>query len=490
MKKIAIIGLVTAILLFLVIIIWGGFNPEHTKAKYVLAITALMSVLWITEAIPLAVTALLPVVLFPVTGVVNAKEISSAYVNDVIFLFMGGFMIALAMERWNLHRRIALKIMKNVGTKPVSIIIGFMLTTAFLSMWISNTATTMMLLPIALSIIKEFSSAMNKKSIKNFSISVLLVIAYSASIGGIATLVGTAPNLVLIKTLEISFPNMREISFGQWFVFGLPLSLAMLVVTWLVIHILYIRKIKLTSNISVNYISEEYRKLGKFSFEEKFMTFVFVLFAVLLIFRTDIKIGSFIIKGWSNILSEPSYIKDGTISMLIAVLLFLVPSRNKKGTSILNWETANKLPWNIIILFGGGFALAKAFISSGLSVDIGESMKNVFFANKYLNIILISLIVVFLTEVTSNTATTQILLPIIGAIAVSTNVHPIVYMLPATISASMAFMLPVATPPNAIIFGSGKITIKQMSRIGIILNFVSVILISIFVWFIGIPLLK
>ena len=479
------IGLLLGIILFIGIILFGNIAPNNPKISITLAITVLMATWWITEAIPLAVTALLPLVLFPFLGIANGKEVSTSYANDVIFLFMGGFMIALTMQRWNLHRRIALKIMMLTGVSPGKVIAGFTIATAFLSMWISNTATAMMMLPIAISILDEFEDVFNKNDIKKYSIALLLSIAYSASIGGIATLVGTPPNLVFTKIMNISFPSAPEIGFGQWMLFALPLSVFMLVSLWLLMYFIFFKQIKTQNNVSSNIFKAQYLKLGKYSYEEKIVTVGFVLFALLLLFRADIKISDFTIYGWANLLPNPKFINDGTIAITISILFFIIPSKNIKRDTILDWKTANKLPWQIILLFGGGFALAKGFVSSGLSLWIGELIENSVFENPFLNILLVTSIMIFLTEVTSNTATTQILLPILAGLAISTKTNPLIYMIPATIAASMAFMLPVATPPNAIVFGLGKIKISEMVRMGLILNIIAIILVSIFVYYLG-----
>jgi sodium-dependent dicarboxylate transporter 2/3/5 len=375
--------------------------------------------------------------------------------------------------------------MMHTGVSPGKVIAGFMLATAFLSMWISNTATAMMMLPIAISVLGEFESIFNEKDLKKYSIALLLSIAYSASIGGIATLVGTPPNLVFIKIMNISFPNAPEIGFGQWLVFALPLSAFMLISLWLLMYFMLFKKIKTQSKIPLNIFRTQYAKLGKYSYEEKIVTTGFLLFALLLLFRTDIKISNFTIFGWSNMLPNSKFINDGTIAIAISILFFIIPSKKQDKGTILDWQTANKLPWQIIILFGGGFALAKGFISSGLSLWIGELIENSVFDSLFFNILLITTVMIFLTEVTSNTATTQILLPILSALAISTKTNPLIYMIPATIAASMAFMLPVATPPNAIVFGSGKIKISEMAKFGLLLNIIAIILVSIFVYYLG-----
>ncbi len=480
-----IIGLIISISIFIFVAFFTNLNYNGQKISYTLAIAILMAIWWMAEIIPLAITSLLPVVLFPAFGIIDGKEISSAYFNDVIFLFLGGFYISLAMQKSNLDKRIALKILSITGIKPGNIVLGFIIATAFLSMWISNTATAMMMLPIAISILDKLKDDLKPKQLNKFSISVLLSIAYSASIGGIATLIGTPPNLAFIKIYSINFPAAADISFSQWMLFGVPLSISMLVILWLLFYLLFFRKIKLTGSLSKDLFKNQYRNLGKISRDQIFILIAFASFILLLLFRKDINIGNFKIPGWSNIFSNPKFLNDGTIAIAISVLLFLIPS-TKKSEKLLDCKTAKNIPWNIILLFGGGFALAKAFVSSGLSLWIGHKLGNFLFDSQLLNMIMFVSVMIFLTELTSNTATTQIFLPIIGGIAITSGENPLFLMIPVTIAASMAFMLPVATPPNAIIFGSGKIKISDMSRFGIILNLIAIIIIVIFTYFLAV----
>ena len=474
-----IITFIISITIFIFVAFFLNLNDN--KISYTLAIAILMAIWWIAEIVPLAITSLLPVVLFPFFGIIDGKEISSAYFNDVIFLFLGGFYISLAMQKSNLDKRIALRILSITGVKPGNIVLGFIIATAFLSMWISNTATAMMMLPIAISILDKLKDNLKPEQINKFSISVLLAIAYSASIGGIATLIGTPPNLAFIKIFSINFPNAPDISFSQWMLFGVPLSITMLVILWLLFYLFYFRKIKITGNISKDIFKNQYKSLGKISRDQIFILIAFASFIFLLLFRKDINIGDFKIPGWSNLLSNPKFLNDGTIAIAISVLLFLIPS-TKKQEKLLDCKTAKNIPWNIILLFGGGFALAKAFVSSGLSLWIGHKLGEYLFDSQFLNMILFVTVMIFLTELTSNTATTQIFLPVIAGIAITSGENPLFLMIPVTIAASMAFMLPVATPPNAIVFGSGKIKITDMSRFGILLNIIAIILITVFVY--------
>jgi solute carrier family 13 (sodium-dependent dicarboxylate transporter), member 2/3/5 len=462
----------------LYLLFFGNIAPESPKVTYTLCIGLLMAVWWITEIVPLAVTSLLPVALFPLFGIMDGKVVSAAYFNDVIFLFMGGFLVALAMQRWNLHRRIALHILRFTGVSPPRILLGFMLASSFLSMWISNTATAMMMLPIAFSIIQQLESMMQQKTGSRFSIGLLLGIAYSASIGGMATLVGTPPNLSFVRIFHIYFPEAPEISFSLWMIYALPVVVILFSVTWMFLLLMYKPRKGEWTPVPRLTFTHQLQKLGKRSHEEGVVMVVFVLLALLWMTRADITFNHVTLYGWAGLFPESSFINDGTTAVFMALVLFVIPSRNEKGKRILDWNTASEMPWHILLLFGGGFALASGFKESGLSIWFGEQLIGVSSLNPFLVILSICLIVTFLTELTSNTATTEMVLPILAGIAGTSNINPLLLMIPATMSASMAFMLPVATPPNAIIFGTNRITIAQMARTGLILNLIGALVIS------------
>lgn len=480
----SIIGFVFGPIIFISIVLFADLEPGKPEVTYTLAIAVLMAIWWITEVVPLAVTALLPVVLFPLFGVMNGKDVSSAYFNHVIFLFIGGFLVALAMQKWNLHKRIALKILMLTGSSPARILLGFMIATAFLSMWISNTATAMMMVPILLSILVKLEEFVDRKDLNRYSVGLLLGVAYSASIGGIATLVGTPPNLSFARIFQIMFPNAPDISFSDWFIYALPISIVMFVIVWLYLYLVFKPKTSWKASKDINF-NRQYAELGKMSFEEKVVLIDFILLALLWLTRADIRIGDFYLPGWSSLFKHPDFLNDGTVAIAMAVLLFIIPSRKKRGKSIMDWKTARRIPWGIVLLFGGGFALASAFKESGLSMWFGGQMAGVAELHPMVMIVFISLGMTFLTELTSNTATTEMLLPILAGLSVSINVHPLLFMLPATLSASMAFMLPVATPPNAIVFGSKKLKVIQMAKTGLILNIIGAIVITLFTYFWG-----
>lgn len=478
-------GLIIGITACFFILFFTNLDPENPNITRTLAIALLMAIWWMTEAVPLAITSLIPVALFPLLGIMDGKAVSSTYFNHVIFLFIGGFIIALAMQKWNLHKRIALKILMLTGISPGRILMGFMLSSAFLSMWISNTATAMMMIPIVLSIINKLEENIGKKEVSKYSIGLLLGIAYSASIGGVATLVGTPPNLSFARIFSIYFPDAPIISFASWFVFALPITIVLFFITWLFLYYTF-RPKKSDWNINMKIsFKEQYKELGPIKYEEIIVLIDFITVALLWLFRKDLNLGFIRIHGWENLFSTPQFINDGTVAIFMAIILFAIPSRNKSGKQIMTWKTANKLPWNIVLLFGGGFALASGFKASGLSMWFGEQLS---FAADFPPILVIATVcfmLTFLTELTSNTATTEMFLPILAGLAITIEVNPLLFMIPATISASMAFMLPVATPPNAIIFGTNKIKMSQMARTGILLNFIGIIVVTLISYYWG-----
>ena len=477
------LGLIIGAVAFIAFLIIGDLDPSRPQLNTMAAIAMLMAILWITEAIPLAATSLIPLIFFPITGILSAEEIASSYINSIIFLFLGGFLIAIAMEEWSLHKRIALKIITIFGGTPTSIIIGFMASGAFLSMWISNTATALMLLPISLAVIHKLENEFGQRKIHNFSVTLLLAIAYSCTLGGVATLIGTPPNLVLAKMLTVLFPDAPEISFGNWMILALPVSLLMLcAVAILLTKVLF--KVDKDVKLNKSFIEDEYRQLGKISFEEKAVSIIFILTALLWIFRSDILLGFITIPGWSNLLPTSEFINDGTVAITMAFLLFIIPSSTRKK-SLLDHTSFVKIPWGIILLFGGGFALANGFSSTGLANYFGEHLTGLQAISPLLIILITGFMVSFLTELTSNTAVTQMLLPIVASVSIAIGMNPLLLIFTVTLSASMAFMLPVATPPNTIIFAGGRVKIFEMAKTGFALNIVGVIIVSFMVYFLG-----
>lgn len=480
-----IFGIVFGLLVFAIFLLFGNIDASNPKVGYTLAIAILMAIWWVTEAIPLAVTSLLPVVLFPLLGVMNGKAVSSTYFNHVIFLFIGGFIVAIAMQKWDLHKRIALKILMLTGISPARILLGFMLATAFLSMWISNTATCMMMVPILLSIISKLEEKIDKEVVAKYSIGLLLGVAYGASIGGISTLVGTPPNLSFARIFQVMFADAPDISFSQWLFFALPVSIVFFIITLTYLYFIYKPKKGTWTDIEKSTFHDEYKELGPITYEQRIIFIDFVLLALLWLFRSNISIGNFTIPGWSNLFSHPEYINDGTVAIIMAILLFMIPAKDKKLKFLLNLDSISKIPWHIVLLFGGGFALAGGFKESGLSEWFGYQLEWVVNIHPFLVILVICLMMTFLTELTSNTATTEMLLPILAGLSVSVQINPLLFMLPATLSASMAFMLPVATPPNAIIFGTNRLRVMEMAKTGFVLNILGAIVITLATYFLS-----
>jgi len=476
-------GFLLTVAAFCILLFVGDLDPTKPQLNTMAAIAALMAILWITETIPLAVTSLIPLIFFPVFGLLSAEEIASSYMNSIIFLFLGGFLIAIAMEKWELHKRIALKIITIFGGTPNSIIIGFMASGALLSMWISNTATALMLLPIGLSVINKLETEFGKEKSHQFTVILLLSIAYSCTLGGVATLIGTPPNLVMVKMLNVLFPNAPEITFGNWMILTLPISMIMLIIVAIFLtKVLY--KIDREIKLDKNFIKGEYKQLGRFSYEEKAVSIVFLFTALLWIFRSDIYFGFMTIPGWSNLLPTKEFIDDGTVAITMAFILFLIPSKSNK-TTLLDFQAFNKIPWGIILLFGGGFALAKGFSTTGLSFYIGEQLKGLQNISPLLIIIISAFTLSLLTELTSNTAVTQMILPVAASVSVAIGLNPVLLMITVTISASMAFMLPVATPPNTIVFSGGRIKTIEMAKTGLLLNIFGAIIVSLLVYYLG-----
>ncbi len=477
-------GLALGPLVGIMFMLFLDLDPGRPAATATAAVALWMAIWWITEALPLAATALLPMALFPLLGVMDGKIVAPYYFNDVIFLFLGGFLVALAMERWDLHKRIALRILLWFGIRPRGILFGFMAATAFISMWISNTATAMMMIPIAMAIVWKLEESLGTENVRRYAISIFLAIAYSASIGGIATLVGTPPNPALVKIFAIQFPQAPDITFSAWFVFAFPVCLIFLVIVWALLFLMFPPPPREVFSIDTRIFEKQYRELGSMSFEEWVVMIDFVALALLWLLREEFSLGTFTFPGWGKLFPHPEYLNDGVVAISLALLLFLAPARRAGAARILNWETAEKLPWGIVILFGGGFALAGAFKDSGLSAWVGAQLQGVSALPPLLIVLVICLLITFLTELTSNTATAQILLPILASLSVAIQVNPLLLMIPGAISCSCAFMLPVATPPNAIIFGAGRLQVSDMARAGFILNLVGAVLITaaMFAW--------
>jgi sodium-dependent dicarboxylate transporter 2/3/5 len=483
-KKLGLVAGPIAFGLILLLPTPEGMTVEGQKAA---AVTTLMAIWWITEALPLAATALVPIALYPPLGILSGSVVTRSYGDANIFLFAGGFFIAMAMQKWNLHERVALNIVYRTGTNPSRLVLGFMLGTAFLSMWISNTATALMMLPIATAVIYQMQQQ-NYPGVRRFATALLLSIAYSASIGGIATLIGTPPNGVLLTQYGELFPDAPSIGFFQWMLLGVPLTAILLPTVWLLLTRVLFSFRDVAFPAAHDEIRGRIDALGRMKRGERIVTVVWATTAFAWIFMKDINLGIGVIPGWTRILPDPSLVNHGTVAIAASIVLFLAPVDVRRGEFALDWEWAKRIPWDVLLLFGGGIAMADAFKTTGLVEWVGDRLELLEGVPPILVILAIAAMLTFLTEVTSNTATASIMLPILGgAAAPALGVHPLLLMIPAALSVSCAFMLPVATPPNAIVFGGGHITVPQMARAGFLLNLVGTLFITTLTYLIAVP---
>ena len=529
------IGLWLGPAVFVFMLLFVELDPANPLVTRMAAVILLMAIWWITEAIPLSATALLPIVLFPVLGIMRGRElpagnridldaavvsdgfsvsdfdvifpnVANQYMDWIILLFMGGFIIAVAVEKWNLHKRIALHTLRLIGGQPHRLVLGFMVATGFLSMWLSNTATALMMMPMGMSLVLLYEELNDKIAADggavdaraaNFSLTLLLGIAYGASIGGFATLIGTPPNGVFITQMSQLFPEAPEITFSSWLLFALPMSAIYMLIAWVLLTRFVFPLPSTTPFSGRDFIENEIRQLGAMSTEEKRVTGVFVTFALLLMTRKERLFGEDVdIFGWSHYLDSfllsigslpvGNLIDDGSVSIGVALTLFMIPAGREIGGRLMDWEDAKKVPWGILLLFGGGLAIAKGFGTSGLSDYVAGLLQTMLGGAEPLVIVISTVgFITGLTEVASNTATISLSLPIMASLAQAIEVHPLLLLIPTTLAASCAFMLPVSTPPNAIVYGSGRVPIMKMVIAGIWLDLLSVVLLTLFVYTLG-----
>ncbi|AWB81040.1 carboxylate transporter [Corynebacterium yudongzhengii] len=488
-----IIGLVLAAIVFLIFPADAvdtveqsiGADPEadynHQALRVVAAVTVLMATWWMTEAIPLAATALIPIAVFPIAQVSEFSDVGSPYASSTIFLFLGGFLLALGLQRWNIHRRLALAVVALVGTKPKQLILGFMLATGFLSMWVSNTATAVVMLPIGISVLTLTADSVGGwRNQKKFATALMLAIAYSASIGSLGTLIGTPPNALMAGYLEGA--HGITIGFGEWMMVGVPVAVVFMIIAWLVLITIFAPEMKEIPG-GKELIRNERKKLGPWEFPQVAVSVIFVAAALAWVF-VPLALDHFEIE----IIYE-----DAIIGVIAGVLMFILPASFKTGERVLDWKTANELPWDVLLLFGGGLSLSAAFSDSGLSLWIGEMARGLGALPTILLVMAIAALILVLTEFTSNTATAATFLPIMGGVAVGIGLtdggeqNVLLLVIPVALAATCAFMMPVATPPNAIAYGSGYVRIGDMIKGGVFLNIIAVFLITAAVYFIAIP---
>jgi solute carrier family 13 (sodium-dependent dicarboxylate transporter), member 2/3/5 len=437
-----------------------------------------MAIWWITEAVSLYFTALLPLSFFPLLGIMDMREVAPMYTNEIIFLFIGGFLIAFAIEKSNLHKRIAYGILLSIGSTLPKILLGVMLSSFLLSMWISNIATTMMLLPAVLAIASQLEGLGNKK----IATPLLLGLAYASSIGGTASLIGTAPNLIFAGFYHDHFQGHPPITFTKWLMFGLPVAIIFFITAYFILRWLFMPNQGKTL-IDLTGCRDEFSSLGKMSRDEKVIIVLFSITVFLWFFRSDIILDNFTIPGWSKFMPQPKYITDSTIAIFMASVMLVFPSKKEK--TLISWNEVQRIPIGIIFLFGGGFALARGISDSGLSLWIAQNLSTLNMLPPLLLVLALCTFMTFFTELTSNTASTYLILPIILAVAESSGIDPLMLMIPVVFSASFAFMLPVATPPNTVVFASEQIKIRDMVKTGLWLNLSGIIIITIMIYLLG-----
>jgi len=448
----------------------------NSNMRFTCAVGLLMALLWLTEAVPMGLTALLPLVLIPLAGVQTTEKVAAPYANSAVFLFLGGFLVASAVEKWGLHRRVAYSVLSRVGTEPRRIVLAVLLVTVLLSMWMSNTATTLLMTPIAVALVrdlKERDKILGGDENSRLAESTLLAVAYGASLGGIGTPIGTPTNLIFFGAAKELFPKEPAVSFAQWMGFGVLYLVLAVPACWVILIVAG----RLKAGKAVPLAELGFEKPGPISRGERATAILFFVTALLWIFRADILMGSFRIPGWSNILPNPKAANDATVAIGMAFLAFLIPVGG--GRRLLEWEQFRKLPWDVLILFGGGFALADSLEATGFSKWAGAQLSFVGQWPAVAMILIICVVVTLLSEVASNVATATAMMPVVAAVAIAIDVHPYFLMIPAVLAASSGFMLPVATAPNTIVYGTGLIRVRQMARAGLSLDAVCALVITL-----------
>jgi sodium-dependent dicarboxylate transporter 2/3/5 len=478
------IGLFSGILVFLIVLLLPEPSGMSVAAKNAAAVVLIMSIWWISGAIPIYATAFLPLVLFPLLKILPAGETAANYGHNYVLMMLAGFILAKAIETQNLHKRIALVLINAFGTSRKKIILSIMMATAFISMWIANVTAALLMLPIAIAIILKEETETSDKS--SFSKALMLGVAYSATIGGVGTLIGSPTNLILLGVMEKLFPGSPPITFFSWLKIGLPVMLILLPVTWYYL----VKHFRISGNLSKDQtiIKDELKSLGKMSQGEKGVMYVFLLAVFGWVFREGFVFGQTVIPGWSTLLGLDEFVHDSTVAMFCAILLFIIPA--DKNKRLMDWKSASQIPWGVVMIVGGGYAVAEAFKVTGLAQWLGNLLV---FINSYPSLIVLIIVVTFImffTEVNSNTATANIFLPVLASLAVAGNTNPLLLMIPATIAASFSFMMPAGTGPNTVVFASERISIADMAKCGLWLKFITLVLLTLILYFIVMPWLN
>jgi solute carrier family 13 (sodium-dependent dicarboxylate transporter), member 2/3/5 len=476
---------ISTLLFFLVIPTPEDMQPEALKA---LGVALLMAIWWVTECIPIYATAFVPIALFPLLGILDAGTTTENYGHNYVLMLLGGFFLAKSIELSGLHKRVALYIISKLGTSRKRIILSFMIATAFLSFWIANVAVVLLMLPIALAIVDKEEE--NEERNPKFGLAMMLAIAYAASVGGTGSLIGTPPNMVFAGVYAKAFPELPEIDFLEWMKLGTPIVIIILPIVWI-----YLTKyFKISGNFagSKEIINQEIKVIGKIKVMEKRVLAVFVFTALGWIFRRDIELGNFVIPGWSSLLGIKDYVHDSTVAIFAALLLFALPSGKIKSSQkrLLDWESASKVPWGVVMIVGGGYAIADSFNHTGLAGFLGSKMSFISTYPTIIILVIVIFIMIFITEINSNTATANIFLPVLAAMAIAGQMNPLLLMIPATFACSFSFMLPSGTGTNAVIFGSNRVTIPEMAKCGFSLNLLCIMLLTILMYAYVLPILS
>jgi sodium-dependent dicarboxylate transporter 2/3/5 len=463
----------------LAVLIWlfVDLDPANPKITLMAGIAVWMVIWWISEVVSLAVTALIPVLMLPVLGIAEVKAVAQQYTDSIIFLFIGGFMIAFAIEKWNLHKRIALKILSVVGKSPRTVLFGTMLSTFLISNWISNTATTMMLFSAVLALVHETRQYL-KHDKEKFAAAMMLGLAFSATIGGMATPVGTPPNMYFFKVFRETYATQYEFNFLKWSMIGYPIAAIFLLVCFYVLSRYYLKDLH-AFETDKSFFKKQYHALGKMCSEEKWVFGIFIACVLLWFSRADMDLGAIKFKGWTNLFPVPKYVDDSFVAIAAALLLFLIPSKSDKGNALLIWEDAKKLRYDIILMFGSGFALAYGFEVTGLSNWLAAQLIILKGVPVIFIILGICCVVTIISEFASNIASIQLAIPVMMALQKNMDVSPLLLMIPATFASSIGFMLPVATAANTIVFGTKMIHTKDMFKIGLILDILGILIITL-----------
>jgi|JI10StandDraft_1071094.scaffolds.fasta_scaffold25031_2 solute carrier family 13 (sodium-dependent dicarboxylate transporter), member 2/3/5 len=469
-------------LVFLISFFLPSPDSFYPLIPVMIGLTIWIALWWLTEAVHIAVTSFIPFIFIPACGIADIKVVSAQYMDPILFLFLGGFLLSFAIEKWGLHRRLALFILSSTGHSAGNILIGVMLTAFIISMWISNTATVMMLISAVLAVIYQLNHHLkNKEHHRVIGSALLIGLAYSANIGGMSTLVGTPTNMIFYRSYSEHFGTTYPITFTGWMAFALPVALLLLITTWLVLRFTLLKKLAAIP-FDKEVFKAQRKQLGNWNKDERLTFLVFLLTVILWFTRANFELGSVTLRGWSSYFPYPTQITDGTVAMFMALLLFVIPSSTEKGRSLLTWTEASKIPYEIILLFGSGFALAKGFESSGLSNWLAQQLHALKGVHPFLIIVTIGIIVTLISEFASNVASIQLVMPVLISLQAVVGQHPALLLVTAALAASLGFMLPVATAPNTIVFSSGHIKVREMAMAGLIIDLAGILIISIYLY--------